>query len=246
MPKGSVPFYSFNAGIVSRYALARTDMTKLRLAGEIQTNLLPQILGPAIFRPGTAFEAGSTLGDAVARIVAFIFNTATKAKLEFTALKMRVVVDGAVVTRPSVIAQTVNGSFTVDVASWVDADEAGAVSAWVAGGYLGLTGTGSNYAIRTQQVTVTAPYFNIEHALRIVVQRGPVYLKVGSTSGGGEYISQSFLGTGEHSLAFTPTGDFHISISATSPVLRLVSAITVESAVPVELPTPWDGADMLV
>lgn len=244
MAKGSVPFYSFNAGIVSRYALARTDMTKLRLAGEVQTNLLPQILGPAIFRPGTAYEAGSTLGDLPARIVPFIFNTATRAKLELTTLKMRVVVDGVVLTRPSVIAQTVNGSFTTDIASWTAADEAGATSAWVAGGYLGLTGTGSNYAIRTQQVTVTAPYFNVEHALRIVVQRGPVYLKVGSTAGGAEYIAQSHLSTGEHSLALTPAGNFHISISANANVLRLVDAITVESAVPVELPTPWDATKM--
>lgn len=244
MPKGSVPFYSFNAGIVSRYGLARTDMAKLRLAGETQTNLLPQILGPAIFRPGTAYEAGSTRNDLPARVVAFVFNNATKAKLEFTDLKMRVVVDGAVLTRPTVIAQTVNGSFDTDVASWTDADEAGATSAWVTGGYMGLTGTGLNYAIRTQQVTVTAPYFGVEHALRVVVQRGPVYLKVGSTAGGEEYIAQSQLFTGEHSLALTPTGDFHISISANDAVLRLVSSITVEAAGAVELPTPWDIDDL--
>src|SRR5690606_39871563 len=58
-----------------------------------------------------------------------------------------------------------------------------------------LLGTGTNAAIRDQEITVTET--GTEHALRIVVARGPVILRVGSTSGGDDYITETTLGRSE-------------------------------------------------
>jgi hypothetical protein len=72
--------------------------------------------------------------------------------------------------------------------------------------------------------------------------RGPVYLRVGSTSGGQEYVMATQLRTGAHSLAFTPSGDFYIEFSSTDPALKLVSNCQVEAAGVVTLPTKWTTA----
>lgn len=239
--KNNAQFYNFNAGVVSRLALARTDLAALRMAAEEQTNLFPRVLGPATFRPGTRYIA-STKSDATARILPFVFNSDTKAVLELTGNVLRVLVDDVIVTRPAVTAQTTNGSFTTNLSGWTDADEGSAVSDWQTGGYMGLTGTGSAEAIRQQTVTVTET--GTEHALRVVVARGPITFKVGASAGADGYIAETSLGTGEHSLAFTPTGNFHITVSSAAPVLRLVDSIIVEAAGAVEIPTPWASGDL--
>lgn len=130
------------------------------------------------------------------------------------------------------------------VTSWTDNDEVGSMSAWVTGGYLGLIGTGTNAAIRDQTVTVAAGDLNVEHALRIIIQRGPVILRVGSTAGGDEYITETTLATGTHSLTFTPTGDFRIRLMNRATQQTLVDSCNVEAAGVMELPTPWTVNDL--
>lgn len=127
---------------------------------------------------------------------------------------------------------------------WVDADEGSAVST-VTGGKINLTGTGFSAAIRKQTVAVAAPDQNVEHALRIVIERGPVVFRCGSTDGGDEYIPETTLGTGEHSLAFTPTGaNFYIRFSSTRQYMAIIDSVTVESAGVMEIATPWLEADL--
>lgn len=233
-----VALHSLNAGVVSRKGLARVDLTKMRIAAEVQENLLPTVLGPAIFRPGTGFIT-RTHDDGVPTGIPFVFNAAVKALLEITNSVVRIIVDDVPLTRPSVTSSITNGTFDSDLTGWTDDDESGASSAFVSGGYMGLTGTGSNYAIRRQEVTVSGGNVNVEHALRIVVARGPVTLRVGSSSGADDYIAETLLGTGEHSLAFTPSGNFHIALMSRSNLLRLVDSIVVESSGIVTLASPW-------
>jgi hypothetical protein len=230
--------YALNAGVVDAEALGRIDLAKMRLAAEEQTNLLPTVLGPAKFRPGTAYHT-RTKGDLEARLIPFVFNINTKAKIELTDGTARILIDGIPVTRPAVTAAVTNGSFGTDLTGWTDEDESGTASEWATGGYMSLLGNGSNYAIRRQQVTVTET--GVEHALRIEVARGPVLFKVGSASGLENYIAETSLRAGTHSLAFTPSTDFHITISSNLPVVKLVSSVTVEAAGIVELPTPWSA-----
>jgi hypothetical protein len=234
---------AFNRGIVSRLGLARSDINRLAFAAEIQTNWVCRVLGSMMLRPGTGFLA-STKDDAVPFFVPFIFSLTDKAKLELTDLALRVWVNDAVITRPAVTSAIANGTFDSNLTNWTDVDESGATSAWQAGGYMGLTGNGTSFAIRRQEVTVAGANLNVEHALRIVIERGPVVLRVGSSSGDDDYINETVLGAGEHSLAFTPTGNFWIDFKSRLKRIVLVDACTIEAAGAMSVAAPWEAADL--
>lgn len=177
-------------------------------------------------------------------MVPFIFSTTDTAICEFTPSLMRVWVSDALVTRASVSSAVTNGGFDSDVASWTDNDEGGGVSAWVAGGYLGLTGNGTAAAIREQEITVAVGDQSVEHALDIVIQQGNVTLRVGSTTGDDDYIGETSLGTGAHSLSLTPTGNFFIEFSSRLKRQVLVDSCDVASSGVMSLVAPYAGADM--
>ena len=83
-----------------------------------------------------------------------------------------------------------------------------------------------------------------EHSLAIRVTRGPVTLRVGSTAGDDDYISETAIGTGYHNLAFTPTTNFHITLQSDATVARIVSSLTIGDSGTVEITTPWEAADL--
>ena len=238
MAKKSTAFFGFNRGLISRLALARVDMKRLAFSAETMNNWMPRVLGSMMLRPGFGY-LGSTHSNSKARFLPFVFSTDDLALVELTHQNMRVWVDNEVITRSAVTTVITNGTFTSNVTGWTDNDESGATSAWVSGGYLGLTGTGTNAAIRDQQVTVSAANQNIEHALRVIVQRGPVAFSVGSTLGGSEYIEQTVLDTGYHSLAFTPAGNFFIRFSNDLKRIALIDSVSVEAAGAMVIPAPW-------
>jgi hypothetical protein len=229
--------YSLNSGVVSDLALARVDLQKLRVAASVQENLLPMVLGPAKFRPGTEYLT-RTHDDISPLGMPFIVNAETKALIEVTTEAIRVLVDGVPVTRPSVTSTITNGTFDTDLTGWTDADEGSAASTWATGGYLQLLGTGASSAIRTQEATVVET--GTEHAVRVVVNRGPVIIKIGSGAGLDDYITETTLRTGTHSLGFTPTGNFHITLMCSDDVPRLIDSVTIEAAGVMTLPSPWD------
>lgn len=237
------PRLAFNRGLISPLGLARADIKRVAMSAEIQTNWVPRVLGSMSLRPGLGY-LGNSSGNLAARYVPGIFSISQKWLLEFTNLAMRVWVNDALLTRGSVSSAVANGNFDSNLTSWTDNDEAGGTSAWVAGGYMGLTGNGTAAAIRDQQVTVAAADQNDEHALRIVVQRGPVILRVGSTAGGDEYITETTLETGYHSLTFTPTGNFHIRFMSRLKRQVLVDSCNVEAAGVVSLTSPYATADL--
>ncbi|KKL12237.1 hypothetical protein LCGC14_2537790, partial [marine sediment metagenome] len=136
----------------------------------------------------------------------------------------------------TVTSAVANASFATDLASWTDIDESSTASVWAAGA-LQLSGNGTNFAGRKQQVTTVET--GTEHALKVVIGRGPVVFKVGSTDLGEEYISEISLAEGEHSLAFTPSGDFYITITSSLSYPVLVDSVTVESAGIMSLTAPW-------
>ncbi|MGH8678783.1 MAG: hypothetical protein ACREUQ_10580, partial [Burkholderiales bacterium] len=233
---------AFNRGLVSKLGLARADVGRLALAAQIQTNWISRVLGSMTIRPGTGFIV-ATKDNLESRSIPFVFATNDTAHIELTNLKMRVLVSDALITRPSVASTIANGNFDTDLTSWTDNDEAGGTSVWVTGGYMGLTGNGTTAAIRDQSVVVGTP--NIEHALRIAIQRGPVRLRVGSSSGDDDYIVETELDTGEHSLAFTPSaGNFHVRFFSRLKRQVLVDSCTVEAAGVMELTTPWTTAQL--
>jgi hypothetical protein len=230
-------FASLNAGEISRLALARIDLAKLRAACETQSNWLPHVLGPAMVRPGLGHIDG-TAGNLAGWLGEFYFDENTKALLVLTTGAMTIMVNDAYVSRVSVATAVTNGDFNTDIAGWTDSDEAGATSSW-AGGNMVLVGTGTNYAFRDQQVTVAGGDLNKEHALRLVVAHGYVSLAVGTAAGDGTYWDLQGLAPGSYSLAFTPPGDFWIRLGASTTYPSQVASINVEAAGIMSVPVPW-------
>ena len=243
MAETNSPILAFNRGRISAKAMARVDLQRMAFSADVQTNLPPRVLGSMSLRPGWQYLF-STNGDAAAKYLDFIFSTTDTALPEITASGIRFVVSDAIITRPSVSTSITNGTFTTDVASWTDNDESGAASAWLTGGYLELVGTLFNAAIRRQQVTVATADKSVEHGVTFTIERGPVSIKIGSTTGGAEYVSERELGTGTSSFAFTPTGDFHIELAGRAQAKSLVDAVAVDAAGDFVLPSPWGASDL--
>lgn len=241
--RGDTLLYAFNRGLIAKQALARVDLKRTALSAEIMTNWMPRAFGSMSLRPGLQY-LGATNGSADAVGIPFIFATDDTALLELTDGEMRVWVDDAVLTRPAVTSGVTNGAFDTDLTGWTDSDVGTAASAWVAGGYLGLTGVGASSAIRDQEVTVVAGDQGVEHALEIIVTKGVLDLSIGSALGGTQYVGPISLTTGSHSIAFTPTGNFHVRLASTTEYQTLVDSIAVSASGPVVLTTPWAAADL--
>jgi hypothetical protein len=232
---------AFNRGLVSRLALARIDLKRLALAAATFSNWMPRTLGSMMLRPGLAYLS-STRSDAAALSVPFVFSVSDTALIELTNLAMRVRVSDIVISRGAVSSAVTNGTFTSNLTGWTDSDESGGTSAWLTGGYMSLIGNGTNSAIRDQQVTVAAGDQGDEHALTIVVTRGEVVLQVGSSAGGEQYIAATTLRAGNHSLAFTPTGNFHIRLANASATAALIDSIAVAGSGDMVVTTTWPTA----
>lgn len=236
-----VDLVAFNRGRISKLALARTDFKRTALSAEVQTNWMPRSLGSMMLRPGWEYLS-TTKANQLSVSLPFVFAVGDTARIELTDGAMRVFVDDALVTRPAVTAAVTNGTFDADLTSWSDQDGGTSISAWAVGGFMSLQGTGNAAAKRRQQVVVADP--GVRHALNIVIERGPVGLRVGSTAGGDDYIAETQLRTGSHSLAFTPDGDFYIDLFNYAEPAALVDSIAIAPAGPMEMPAPWAEADL--
>lgn len=241
MPKLNVYLQSFNVGQQDKKHLPRVDLERMRLAAEQQENLLALTSGPAFMRPGLQYIS-TTASNAICRLKEFVFGATDASLMEFTDQLFRVKVDDVLVTRPTVTAAVTSGTFAAST-GWTLTATDGATCT-VSGGYLNLTALArGSKATATQTVTVNE--IGTEHALRVVIERGPVTLRVGSTSGGDEYINETTLRTGTHSLAFTPSGaSFFIQLISELEQLKRVDSITVEAAGVMTLPTIWLAADL--
>lgn len=237
MAKALAPLLAFNRGILSRLGLARIDLKRAALAAEIMTNWMPRVLGSMMLRPGLEY-LGASKSNGRAIGIPFIYSSTDTASLEMTASVMRVRVADVLISRPAVTTAIANGTFTT-LASWTESNEGGA-DCTATGNKLNLiSNNGYNAAIIEQQVTCAGGNIGVAHALRIVIERGPVLFRCGSTSGGDDYVKETTLKTGTHSLAFTPAGNFYVRFFARYIAPRLVTSIAVEAAGTLELPTPW-------
>jgi hypothetical protein len=235
--------HALNVGVVDDINLHRIDLQRLRLAAEDQTNIVPNSVGRGMFRAGFEYLHGIQ-SNAQCRLLSFIAGNSAAYLLELTNGKLRVV-DGAtdeLITRPAVTCTVGTGDFSADT-NWTKASTSGQTTA-ISGGQLRLSARARGAkAIAKQQVTTSTP--NVIHALAIDVDRGPVTLRVGSTDGGDEYVTETTLRTGQHSIAFLPTGNFWVQFSASGPCpLRLVNSCTIEAAGVMALDTPWTLANI--
>jgi hypothetical protein len=192
----------FSAGEISRAALNRVDKEIIRLHAETQENLLPYSIGKAIMRPGLEYLSAAYNG-AKPRLIPFVKGIDDVALMELTASALTVRNDGELIEREAVTAEITNGDFSSS-AGWT-LTTTGAATATISSGVLTLAAP-SRGGRATCSQEVTANEIGTEHALHIEVTRGPVQFRCGATTGGDEYINETSLDTGTHSLAFNPTG----------------------------------------
>lgn len=248
MGKQNAALQAFNRGEISRYALGRVDIERMRLSAEEQVNWQPWVLGPMMLRPGLQY-CGGINDDLTCRLVPFIFSNSDTALIELTDSVMRVWTvsgdDETLVTRPSVSTTVPNGDFSAS-AGWTLTTSGSGAAATISGDKLNLASPAAGgLAQGKRSVTVSAPDQNVLHAFRIVVDRGPIRFRAGSTDGAADYIAQTTLETGTHSLAFTPTGGtVYIQLETITAQTKIVDSITIEADGTMELPTSWDEDDL--
>lgn len=228
-----VLFHALNVGVVDEKHLHRVDLAKMRLAAETQTNLIPRTTGPAFFRQGMKY-LGTVKSSAHCRLIPFIAGASASYILELTSGYMRVLdtATDTYITRATVTSVVTNGDFSSSAGWTLNA-------ATISGGLLTLECDAHGEratCVRTMTVVETG----VEHGLTIVVTRGPVMFRLGTTSGGDDLIEECTLETGTHSLAFTPNGaTAYPYFFSEDRYDCIVDSITVEAAGAMTIATPW-------
>lgn len=247
---------SLNIGVVDKANLHRTDLERMRLTAELQTNFIPKATGPASLRSGTEYlGTAANSGADETTMLDFIASENDRYGLEFSDRILRVwdesedVSQPGLITRPDVSGGSgiVNGDFSSST-GWTVTNSAGAdsdINSTNAGKLTlrayaeGATTT----CVRSATAHTTGTANGIEHALRIIVTRGPVLFRCGTTSGGDDLIGETVLRTGTFSLAFLPdTGSTYyvwFSVDRDDKNYRIVDSIQIEAAGAMELPTNW-------
>lgn len=233
--------FGLNAGGVDPEATARVDMEKMRLAGvHPVSNLVPRVLGPGTIRPGSQNLARITSDDET-RMIRFQRSVGTGYILLMSDSEMRVSLDGVIQQVPSV-------STAINSGSWSNVSTSGASAS--GGTTLTLNATTTAIAKLRQAVSVSSPDQSKVNVLRVVVSRGPVVLRIGTTASGQELQSDAELETGTHKIGVTPgAGTIYVEVRSSDPATRTVSQIQFESTLlggtgDFVLPTPWSFDDV--
>lgn len=244
--------YALNAGGVDRESLGRIDLEKMRLAGEHPVkNFIPRVLGPMALRPG--LQHLSTLSEEC-RMIEFIRDSDTAALLVFGNQIATVYVDGVPVQVANAATAITNPTFTSGGGGWTDVSDTGAGTDGVV--TLGVSGSAEFIATKyraaalQQTVSVAGGDQATAHTLRVTVSIGPVFLRIGTSAGGEEVMTETLLLSGTHKLTFTPSaGTIYIRFRSEDPVARYISDCRFEhtalgGAGNLFLPTPWATADL--
>ena len=244
MAKVNAPLLGLNAGEVSRIALSRVDLAKLRLAAQCQVNWQPFVVGAMMLRPGLEF-VGQVKNDVACELLSFVYSKTDTAQIELTNATMRVRIADALVARTAVSTAISDPNFAGG-GTWSLADSTAGTANSIGGGSCVLTCSPVGGLARVKQtITVALADRNVEHGLRIGVTTGPVTIRIGSLAGAADQMAQTVLDTGTHSLSFTPTvGTLFLQIESTDQRAKGLSGCTIEPAGTVELPTPWTTDDL--
>jgi hypothetical protein len=232
--------YALNAGGVDEDAIARVDLEKMRLAGEHPIrNWLPRVLGPMTLRPGTQSLQQIT-SDLSVRQVPFNQTLGGSYMLLLSPNAMRIVYNDAIVQVPVVATTIASGS-------WSDVSTAPATA--TGGATLSFNATSNASARLRQSVSVALADRAVSNILRIVVSRGPLWLRVGTTSSGEELIADTELHEGEHKIGFVPgAATVYIELRSDAPSFKSISQIQFESTLmggvtgDLVVTTPWTSA----
>ena len=245
--------FALNAGGVDKEALGRVDLERTRLTGEHPvSNWMPRVLGSASIRPG--LESLDSLSTTT-RCVPFVRDSDTTALLAFSNLSVTIFdKTGSPVQVANASTAITNPNFTSGSGGWSDVSETGDGTDGTA--TLGVSNSVSMLSTRwraaavEQSVSVSGGDQSTAHTLRIVVTRGPVFFRVGSTSGAENIVTEVKLLTGTHKLTFTPNAaTIYIRFRSEDTVVRVIRSCQFEhtalgGAGDLTLTTPWTTADL--
>ena len=238
MARQTIPFYSPNRGEVSRFALARADVDKMRMAADTMINWVPMTMGPMTLRPGTEY-LGSVQSDASCRLIEFVYATDDTALIELTDSNLRVWVDDALITRAAVTTTVA----TFASGTWTAVASTGSSVSTATGALIIKDVTQGNISYAYKSIDTSANK-NKSHGLRIPVTKGGnITIKIGSTQGAQDVFPATVLGTGTHSINFTPTvNTCYIQFESYDARSCEIAALSFEAAGPMTLPTPWPAS----
>lgn len=238
MPSQNIPFYHPNGGEISRLALMRVDLEKMRLAADTMVNWMPLVSGPMTIRPGTKY-LGSTLGDKTAKLLEFVYSASETALIELTDQNMRVWRDDALVSRDAV------SSSLQDITSWTLKPSLGA-SISTAGGVLTIQDVTDGSISTAYGILNCTNDVGKKHGIRFTVLRGGNLLfKAGTTPGGEDVITTTSLEAGTYSFCITaPAPTIYLQFDSRDARSYAVTQPTLEAAGPLVLPTPWKEGDL--
>lgn len=241
MGQGNFPLQAFNRGEIGRHALGRVDVDRLRLSAEEMVNFVPMTVGPMTLRPGTAYVSG-TRENLRSLDIPFVYSVSDTALLECTAGGLVPLVNEARVVRPA-HTSTFEGGRMVNSYEWTaKADGGGAVV--VDGGAMTLTCASIGETVSlASKVNVHTP--GVEHAFRITVAIMPVTLSIGLAIDGEEFLKQTVLGVGVHSIACVPTQDCWLTFTNANPgTTRVEGAYLEPGGTEVTLAAFWTEAEL--
>lgn len=231
---------ALNRGEISKDALARVDIERLRLSAEVQENWLPFTLGPMMLRPGFEF-CGPMRGNLSGRLLPFVFSNSDTALIELTESSMRIwrVTDDdeELIVRPTHGDTVVAGDFSSST-GWTLTTTGTGSSATISGGNLTLSCPSVGGVARASK-TIAIANTGVEHGLRVVVTRGPVTFRAGTSDGADDYVRETVLNTGTHSFSITPSGSIHIRIDTATGTGKIIDSVTFEAAGELTIPTSW-------
>lgn len=247
MPKANIPFYHMNGGEVSRLALARVDMEKMRFAADTMVNWMPLTMGPMAFRPGTTF-VGGTAYNKKTKLLEFVYSTTDASLIELNDIRARFWKDDELVSRVKDLSS--------DIQSFVDwrltPSPGGNIVLVGAPGerstYLRfspvLTGTTS----KAQGYIYCTGNHGKKHSLIFsTVQGEKINIRIGSTPGNDDVFATTALPPGQHHLCFIPQSDLlYIEFENNLPTSYICYQPYIgrgEEAV-VTLITPYEEADL--
>lgn len=245
--------YALNAGAVDIDSLSRIDLEKMRLAGQHPVNnFFPRALGPMSLRPG--LEHLSAL-SASYRMVEFIRDSDTTALLLFGNETILVYdSDGQPVTVANASTTITNPDFVSGSGGWTDVSDTGdgtdATATMTASAGVNLVATKYRTAAIQQSVSVILADQAVAHTIRIVVTRGPIFFRVGTTAGDEDVLTEQRLMTGTHKLTFTPNAaTIYLRFRSEEAVTRIVDECRFEhtalgGAGNLSLPAPWTSSEL--
>jgi hypothetical protein len=236
--------HALNAGEVSAATLARVDQEKAKLWSETQENLFPFTIGKAMMRQGTTYLGSAKTAANRVREIPFVKSLSTQAGIEMSSALLRIWVDDELVTIESVTSTVTNGDFSSST-GWTLAtvgDATANINSTVSGAlYMACPNRGGT-ASCTRSVSTSSS--GTQHTLKIVVTRGPVTFRCGSTSGDDDYVEETTLDTGTHYLSFTPSGSYHPYFSTRREPGVIVDSVEVASAGTMEFTAPWTETEL--